>query len=143
MLVLVLLIAASKAVLTVPIKPSDVARDVGSTTLTILGREITGCDRTRSLWEIIWSCFSTIFACTWVAVHPNVPDPQHSGFWNLSRQVFTMIYAVLAPECMTMWALRQRMGAAKHVKDYNDRFHREGEFFTQKVPPYILNICQK
>ncbi|KAJ7727078.1 hypothetical protein B0H16DRAFT_1697840 [Mycena metata] len=37
------------------------------------------CDCTinscRTLFDIIWGCLVTIFACTWVALHQNVPDP--------------------------------------------------------------------
>ncbi|KAJ7219854.1 hypothetical protein C8J57DRAFT_1095103 [Mycena rebaudengoi] len=29
----------------------------------------------RKLFDIVWGCLVTIFACTWVSVHPNVPPP--------------------------------------------------------------------
>ena len=35
--------------------------------------DLTHC---RTIWNIIWSCLVTIFSCTWVAVHPNVPCPK-------------------------------------------------------------------
>ena len=30
----------------------------------------------RSIWNIVWSCLVTIFSCTWIAVHLNVPCPK-------------------------------------------------------------------
>ncbi|KAJ7151302.1 hypothetical protein C8R43DRAFT_1190704 [Mycena crocata] len=32
----------------------------------------------RKLFDIVWGCLVTIFACTWVSVHPNVPPPDQS-----------------------------------------------------------------
>src|ERR1700691_5725134 len=29
----------------------------------------------RTKTSIVWSCLVTIFSCTWVAVHPNIPGP--------------------------------------------------------------------
>ena len=29
--------------------------------------------RLRTRFNIIWTCVSTIFICTWVAIHPNIP----------------------------------------------------------------------
>ena len=36
----------------------------------------TDLSHCRSIWNIIWSCLVTIFSCTWIAVHPNVPSPK-------------------------------------------------------------------
>ena len=35
----------------------------------------------RSIWNIVWSCLVTIFSCTWIAVHPNVPCQEANGKW--------------------------------------------------------------
>ncbi|KAJ7121063.1 hypothetical protein C8R44DRAFT_736754 [Mycena epipterygia] len=43
--------------------------------------ELDSCDNvysSRGLFDIIWGCFTTIFACTWVSVHPN-----RGSFWLL------------------------------------------------------------
>jgi hypothetical protein len=66
----------------------------------------------RSLWNIIWSCIVTIFACTWVAVHPNVPTPKqnaHRRWYSrpLGRARITL-YALIGPEFVLVWAWRQR-----------------------------------
>ncbi len=30
---------------------------------------------TRTTSDIVTSCLATIFACTWTAIHPNIPSP--------------------------------------------------------------------
>lgn len=51
-----------------------------SAKLAILSaRTDSECDtlgRCRTIWNIIWSCLVTIFACVWVAIHPNIPQPK-------------------------------------------------------------------
>ncbi|KAF8869882.1 hypothetical protein CPB84DRAFT_1803306 [Gymnopilus junonius] len=65
----------------------------------------------RSLWDILWGCLATIFACTWVSVHPNIPDPNDGIFRILLRRLELMLWATLVPELVLFWALRQFMGA--------------------------------
>jgi hypothetical protein len=67
---------------------------------------------TRSVFDILWSCLFTIFACTWTVQHLNVPpqreeidDPGWKGdlkyaaknFWTSAKW---MITTVLAPEVL-------------------------------------------
>ncbi|KAF8179901.1 hypothetical protein BJ912DRAFT_1062700 [Pholiota molesta] len=73
----------------------------------------------RGVSDIIVSCFATIFACTWSAVHPNIPAPTDCGWTRFKRQFVTMVYALLVPEVITAWALRQRLAAKKIVDEYN------------------------
>ncbi|KAF9471587.1 hypothetical protein BDN70DRAFT_819822, partial [Pholiota conissans] len=61
----------------------------------------------RTVNDIIISCFATIFACTWSAIHPNIPAPMDCWWTRFKRQVTTMICALLAPELITYWALKQ------------------------------------
>ena len=65
----------------------------------------------RSVWNILWSCLMTTFACSWVSVHPNVPL-KSEGVWEIrGRRLFLMFFAILAPEIMVMWAFKQWRGA--------------------------------
>lgn len=65
----------------------------------------------RSTLNILWSCLATTFACTWVSVHPNIPFFGHNK-WAVRRwRVFLMFLALLAPEIMIMWAMKQLQGA--------------------------------
>lgn len=73
----------------------------------------------RGVNDIVVSCFATIFACTWTAVHPNIPATTDCWWTRFKRQVGAMIFAVLAPEAMAAWALRQRLAARQIADDYN------------------------
>ena len=77
---------------------------------------------TRSIYNILWSCLSTIFACTWIAVHPNIPAPDDSHWAVLRRRLVIMGYFLLTPEFVIMWAARQHFDARclteKHEKNH-------------------------
>jgi hypothetical protein len=68
----------------------------------------------RSLFNIIWSCVSTIIICTWVSVHPNVPP--RSKLSALLRRIWMMFWTIIAPELVLAWAVRQ-WSAARMVKE--------------------------
>jgi hypothetical protein len=88
------------------------SRDVGVEQDYILGsraptdscNDINNC---RRLFDIIWGCATTIFAATWVSVHPNVPPPNQSWLALLWRRLKTMLVTVIAPEVMVGFATRQ------------------------------------
>ncbi|KAF9035594.1 hypothetical protein BJ165DRAFT_1321660, partial [Panaeolus papilionaceus] len=65
----------------------------------------------RSLWSIIWACILTLFACTWVAVHPDVPSPEYSGSTIVARKIGMMLSMLLIPEFVITWAFAQLMYA--------------------------------
>jgi len=65
----------------------------------------------RTVWSIVWSCLATLFACSWVAVHPNVPRSTDSEALILGRRLATMGYMLLAPELVIYWAAMQHFSA--------------------------------
>jgi len=65
----------------------------------------------RTVWSIVWSCLVTLFACSWVAVHPNVPRATDSEALILGRRLATMGYMLLAPELVIFWAAHQHFSA--------------------------------
>ena len=67
----------------------------------------------RSELSIVWSCLATIFACSWVAVHPNIPAPSGSIFLTRLKLMGCML---IAPEFVIMWAARQWY-AAHYIAD--------------------------
>jgi hypothetical protein len=77
---------------------------------------------TRAIYNILWSCLSTIFACTYITIHPNIPAPGDSQWAVLRRRVAIMGYFLLTPEFIIMWAARQHYGARyltkKHIKKH-------------------------
>ncbi|KAJ7863526.1 hypothetical protein B0H14DRAFT_3444119 [Mycena olivaceomarginata] len=74
---------------------------------------------TRTLFNIISGCLATIFACTWVSVHPNVPGPDQGKLARTGRRLGLMVVAVIAPELMAGFAARQFLDARWFSKKYN------------------------
>jgi len=72
----------------------------------------------RTVWNIIWSCLTTLFACSWVAVHPNVPSAKDSEARILGRRLATMGYMLLAPELVIYWAANQHFSAKEIATKY-------------------------
>ncbi|KAE9392766.1 hypothetical protein BT96DRAFT_944402 [Gymnopus androsaceus JB14] len=67
--------------------------------------------------EIVWSCLTTIFACTWVAVHPNIPALDDSGGQLLWRRVKILAVALIAPEFIIIWAANQLRSARSGIAE--------------------------
>ena len=108
-------------VLAAPLIPQtgDVALSMSGDAMEILPRGITqGADEQRSLLSIFWSCMATITACTWIAIHPNIPDPNLSMVAVATQRLRITIYALLAPEVVIMWAMRQWYGARRIEREY-------------------------
>ena len=74
------------------------------------------CQQFRTLSSIIYSCLLTIFACTWTAVHPNLPGPDDSKIQVLRRRLKIVLVTLVAPEYTLYWALMQRKAAKELVK---------------------------
>ena len=88
---------------------------------TIHTLDLSDCPscNTRSLWQIILSCALTLFACTWTAVHPNIPGIKEEKVAITSRRLFIMVMGLIAPELMITWAARQFFGAFITAKIVN------------------------
>ncbi|KAL0563480.1 hypothetical protein V5O48_018587, partial [Marasmius crinis-equi] len=78
----------------------------------------------RTLPDIFKSCYSVIIISIWVSIHPNVPSVHWVGkstLGNLLNEVIVMTIAIIAPELIMLWAMRQRykaMDVAKKFKKY-------------------------
>ncbi|TFK69563.1 hypothetical protein BDN72DRAFT_878357 [Pluteus cervinus] len=73
----------------------------------------------RTIYDIVKSCFFTIAACVYRAVHQNIPDPE-LGFWGRLRVTMKVtFYALIAPELIIWWAMRQWFGARRVVQWMN------------------------
>jgi hypothetical protein len=66
----------------------------------------------RTVWELFYSCAATIIACIWVSIHPNVPGRRDSRFDKLKRRIGLMFIALIGPEIIVLFALRQRNTAS-------------------------------
>ena len=75
---------------------------------------------TRTIYDILWSCLSTIFTCTWIVVHPNIPAPRDSQWAVLRRRMVIMAYILIAPEFVIIWAGRQHFAACYYAKKHKE-----------------------
>ncbi|KAF8659461.1 hypothetical protein AX16_001828 [Volvariella volvacea WC 439] len=71
------------------------------------------CDpnKKRTIFDILYSCLGVIFLCTYISIHHNIPDQSDSWVKKMWSKIRTMLYAMVAPEIVIMWALRQRIVA--------------------------------
>ncbi|TFK57961.1 hypothetical protein BDN72DRAFT_966449, partial [Pluteus cervinus] len=79
----------------------------------------------RTLVDIVRSCVLTVAACVYRAIHPNVPDPKAGPCKVQYERLKVTIYALLAPEMVIFWAIRQRMGARLIVRNVNKAFEKK------------------
>ena len=68
----------------------------------------------RTVFSIVRNCIVTIALCTWSSVHPNIPGPDE-GWWEVTwRRIELMLWGLIAPEFILIWAMRQWRGA-RHI----------------------------
>ena len=60
----------------------------------------------------------TIFGCTWVAVHPNIPNAEEKWFTTALRRLQLMVMALIAPEFVILWAMWQWLAARTLAKKH-------------------------
>ncbi|TFK58388.1 hypothetical protein BDN72DRAFT_92550 [Pluteus cervinus] len=65
----------------------------------------------RTLYDIVKGCLVTIAACVYRAVHQNIPDPELSFWGRLRVTMKVTFYALIVPELMIWWAMRQWFGS--------------------------------
>ena len=96
---------------------------------SLVGNYYTDPMHCHSIWNIVWSCLVTIFLCTWVAVHTNVPCPKNQNPVILFTRhcLLLFICALLVPEYVLVWAIRQFLRAQEIANQ--DR----GEFKTSVI----------
>jgi hypothetical protein len=84
--------------------------------------------QTRTVWDIVRTCLSTIFLCTWVSLHPNISSTQDERDMNrrdklrkwlvdlLTYKLPLFVWALLVPEYILAWAIRQYITAGEIQK---------------------------
>ncbi|KAK0229401.1 hypothetical protein EDD85DRAFT_1026871 [Armillaria nabsnona] len=94
-----------------------VTRAFGAQTSPDDDKDVPACiGDQRTVLNIIWSCLTTIFACTWLAVHPNVPGRNITRKGAIScaiERAKIMVITILAPEVIVAWAAEQFIVAWK------------------------------
>lgn len=90
----------------------------------------------RTMWDIIWGCVSTIFLCTWVSYHPDVPEATHTERRIFFTRVISVLYALLAPELLLAKALHD------YIQVVRDPYSIHGTFSgTSKALPLLYAEC--
>ncbi|KIK48616.1 hypothetical protein CY34DRAFT_798136 [Suillus luteus UH-Slu-Lm8-n1] len=75
---------------------------------------------TRTLWTIVSSSVLTLFACIYSAIHPNIPSPKDSPYRISRRRLGIMIMALIAPELIASWAMRQWISARSITRQFKE-----------------------
>ncbi|KAF9555529.1 hypothetical protein CPC08DRAFT_670882 [Agrocybe pediades] len=89
------------------------------------------CPRQRI--QILWTCVSTILAASWVSVHPNIPDAKESKIKKTLRRIELMLWAIVTPELIIFWAMRQWHSARSMERKFAEFQHIELESMTRKI----------
>ncbi|EAW14590.1 uncharacterized protein ACLA_076300 [Aspergillus clavatus NRRL 1] len=84
-------------------------------------------DNSRSSWDIFWTCLSTIFACTWTAIHLHVPQRTSTKHGNDRVKFLAWLACLLAPEFMTMYAAVDFYYARSITRKCNQAFAAKDE----------------
>ncbi|KAJ7760857.1 hypothetical protein DFH07DRAFT_918482 [Mycena maculata] len=131
MLVLLLLYSISQVAFTgsIPTDPDPISPSLDA---RVSNSACPDAEHCRTIWNIIWSSLATIFSCTWVAVHPNIPGPvntQEMSFWKrrqhslqnfVSNRLLLFVIALLLPEYILALAIRQWLEAQRIARKYED-----------------------
>lgn len=64
-------------------------------------------DNCRTMCEIVWSCLTTIFLCTWVSFHPELPSRKYTTLRIGFVRFITVCISILAPELVIVKAIDQ------------------------------------
>ena len=59
----------------------------------------------RGTLGLLVSCATTIFLCTYSAVHPNVPGPEETGWVLLRKRITRVLGCITAPEYFVYGAI--------------------------------------
>ncbi|KAL4876832.1 hypothetical protein BJY04DRAFT_231286 [Aspergillus karnatakaensis] len=84
-------------------------------------------DPSRSSWDIIWTCLTTIFACTWTVLHQSVPAKNRSEGFIFAAKLWVWILTFLAPEMLVFtaseqfWQVRSLRERCNEAQDTRDR----------------------
>ena len=98
--------------------------NVSARALQFLVDSIPAGDRT--VWGILWSSLTTLFACTWVACHPNIPGLDETWLQRKARRLRLFVIALLAPEVVVMCAIRQFFAAREMGMEMQAFFKEPG-----------------
>ena len=80
----------------------------------------------RTTWNILWSSLTTLFACTWIACHPNIPGLDETWLQKKAGRIKLFVAALLAPEIVIFHATRQWLAAREMGRNMRKFFKEHG-----------------
>ena len=78
----------------------------------------------RGTVDIIWSCLTTLAFCVWTILHLNVPASTDTDLKVFVRRSRWMMFAILAPELVMLFACGQWTSAKRSVADMQNSGHQ-------------------
>lgn len=72
----------------------------------------------RGTLDIVWSCLSTIFFCSWSVLCLNIPVAGESEFRQFRRKIKWMIGTIVFPEMVLYAAFMQDIAARRSVERF-------------------------
>ncbi|KAJ8581468.1 hypothetical protein M405DRAFT_924998, partial [Rhizopogon salebrosus TDB-379] len=66
-----------------------------------------------------------LFACTWTAIHPNIPGLDDRKLAIMSRRILLMVMALVVPELVIVWAARQFFSARYTANEFNEKLSKK------------------
>ena len=119
------LIVALFCIASAPTLAAPLVDPASSNSTSVLVLNPTASTNQRSTWEILWTCLATIFACTWVSIHPNIPSSKDGRIRIALQRLELMVWAILTPEMIIFWAMRQWRHARALTKLYEGTLARD------------------
>ncbi|KAI0096634.1 hypothetical protein GGR51DRAFT_543090 [Nemania sp. FL0031] len=89
----------------------------GTTTPSIERRGWVSSPDTRGTIDIIWPCLTTISLVLWTMLHLNIPAPSDTARHLAFRKLRWLLFSLLAPELVMMFAFSQFASAQQSVGD--------------------------
>ncbi|KAI0707856.1 hypothetical protein C8Q76DRAFT_800172 [Earliella scabrosa] len=87
----------------------------------------------RGTYSILTSCISTLFICTWSALHLDIPDSDQSSFMRLLDKLGWLVIGLLAPEYLLILAINQYLAARDLTKFARQRLKTPAEEAAETV----------
>ncbi|EKM60725.1 uncharacterized protein PHACADRAFT_246815 [Phanerochaete carnosa HHB-10118-sp] len=100
--------------------PRDASTPTANGTGFATSTSCTDINNCRQISDIVWGCVSVILACTWAALHPDIPPKDVPGHIVLMNHVWSTIVAFFTPEFMAFMAIMEFAEARKVKKIFAD-----------------------
>lgn len=113
-----------------------------NTSTPLEGWQVDG--NSRSSWDILWSCLSAIFACTWTALHFDVPRNNPSARKTFGMKFYYWLLCVIYPELLLMNPAAEDFLLAKKTFAYFKSAQEEIDQKRESTAPSsaLLSSCE-